>query len=81
MINDGMMQNNNTKNQRVAISKENFKELVNNRQFISIVRLGRILNSILFSMNITVNTKGDTPADTRQTTTAFLYMCSLLYES
>ncbi len=76
------MNNGNYLHYKITFPKEKLLSQKDNPKFLLILRLARILNSMRFSHEVTVNNlNGDTPASGRQRATAFLLVCSLLYES
>ena len=75
------MNNTNNHSWSVSIKKEVFEKLRNDKAFISILRLERILNTIRYSRSTTLYCADkNTPESKRDTNASFFLMCALLYE-
>ncbi|MFC1485520.1 hypothetical protein ACFL55_00655 [Candidatus Latescibacterota bacterium] len=65
----------------LVISHEKFNEIREEKEFIVLLNLGRMVNTLQFALTVLRETPGtQTPADVRQGVNAFLLCGSLLFE-
>lgn len=65
----------------IAITREQLTQLKNNHQFIDLLQIARIENSLSFFMKVSRDVQGDSCVDKRQRLRSFLFVVSILHEA
>lgn len=66
---------------KVSIPKDQFDKIRSDSRLPEILRLGRVINSLIHSVEPLLNSAGDAPAKMRQNLNSFLFTCGVLHEA
>lgn len=66
---------------KIHITKDQFDKIRSDKRLPFILRLGRVINSLLYSVEPLLNPAGDSPTKMRQNLNSFLFTYGVLHEA